>query len=63
MCVRLVKTWYECNSAFQHSEVHKAFLLLFIMRVNYINNKTHDFLGAQENYMSCKNLNDFVNSA
>ena len=26
------------------------------MRVNFINNETHDFLGAQQNHVCCKKL-------
>ena len=50
----LVATWYERNSAFQHLDVRVAFFWLFITHVHYINDETHDFLGAQKNHMCCK---------
>ena len=53
-CVCLVVTWYERNSTFQHLYVRAAFFLLFIIRVNCINNATRDFLGAQRNHVCCK---------
>ena len=54
MRVCLVATWYERNSTFQRLYIRTAFFLLFIMRVNYINNETRDFLGAQKNHVCRK---------